>query len=122
MYLFAIQVYLSFILFYYSLCQVTLGLVVAMILLESTYVRISAINKDYTDTQSGFSVDVDEMLIKALRANSCPEQQNCVLLLLDEMHIRQQLVFDKHSGSISGYVNNSEIVNHLTEFEGNASY
>jgi len=65
-----------------------------------------------------FSADVDKM---ASKANSCPEREKCVLILLDEMHIRQQLVFDKHSGSIIGYVNISEVVNHLAEFEERVS-
>jgi len=57
----------------------------------------------YVDTKPGFSVDIDKMLIEALKANSCPQREKCVLLLLDEMHIRQQLIFNKHSGSIIGY-------------------
>ena len=93
-------------------------------IVQSEGIVVDDESQDYThyvDNKSGFSVDVDKMLIKASKANSCPEREKCVLLLLDEMHIRQQLVFDKHSGSIIGYVNISEIVNHLAEFEERVS-
>lgn len=34
----------------------------------------------------------DEMLVSAANLTTCPEREKCVLLLLDEMHIRQDLV------------------------------
>ena len=71
----------------------------------------------YVDAKPGFSLDVDKLLIKASKVDSCPERDKCVLILLDEMHIREQLVFDKHSGAIIGYANISKIVSHLAEFE-----
>lgn len=59
----------------------------------------------YVDAKPGFSSEVDKLLIKASKVGSCPERDKCVLILLDEMHIREQLVFDKHSGAIIGYAN-----------------
>lgn len=71
----------------------------------------------YVDVKPGFSSEVDKLLIKASKVGSCPERDKCVLILLDEMHIREQLVFDKLSTTIIGYANVREIANHLTEFE-----
>lgn len=69
------------------------------------------------EAKLGFSADVDRMLINAAQVNTCPARNKCVILLLDEMHIREQLIFDKHSGAIIGYTNISDIVTHLNEFE-----
>ncbi len=34
------------------------------------------------------------MLVDAAKVNSCPEREKYVILLLDEMHLRQDLVYD----------------------------
>lgn len=39
-------------------------------------------------------------------------------LVLDEVHIRTDLVFGKHKGSSLGFVNLGEVNNHLLRFEG----
>ena len=44
-------------------------------------------------------------------------RQKLVVLLLDEMHIREDLVYDKHCGSVIGFTNLGEINNHLLAFE-----
>ena len=71
----------------------------------------------YVEPKLGFSSDVDRMLINAAQVNTCPAREKCVILLLDEIHIREQLIFDKHCGAIIGYTNISDIVTHLNEFE-----
>lgn len=76
--------------------------------------------RDYTyyfKAGIGFSSEVDDMLMKAAHITACPERDMCVNLLLDEMHIRQDVVFDKHSGHIIGFANLGEINNHLIDFE-----
>ena len=75
----------------------------------------------YVKACTGFSAEVDQMLISAAKLNSCPERDKCVILLLDEMHIRQDLVFDKHSGEMIGFCNLGEINNHLLAFEQSLS-
>ena len=57
--------------------------------------------RDYTHfakAESGFSTAVDEQLIEAAQISTCPEWKKCVVLLMDEMHIREDLVYDKFSG------------------------
>ena len=61
------------------------------------------------------------MLVKAAKVESCPEREKCVILLLDEMHIREDLVFDKHTGAMIGYANLGEINNHLLRVEHSLS-
>ena len=33
------------------------------------------------------------------------EYQKCVGLVLDEMHVKEELVFSKHTGNLIGFVN-----------------
>ena len=76
--------------------------------------------REYTDcikTCTGFSSEVDLMLIKAAKVESCPRRDKCVILLLDEMHIREDLVFDKHTGAMIGFTNLGDINDHLLQFE-----
>ena len=50
--------------------------------------------RDYTHyikSSSGFSTDVDKMLMDAARITTCPEREKYVILLLDEMHVRDDL-------------------------------
>ena len=57
--------------------------------------------RDYTHFASattGFSVDTDQQLLQAMEIQSCPEWKKCVILLMDEMHIKADLVYDKFSG------------------------
>ena len=61
------------------------------------------------------------MLIKASKVELCPEREKCAILLLDEMHIREDLVFDKHTGAIIGFTNLGDINDHLLHFEQSLS-
>lgn len=57
--------------------------------------------RDYTHfakATMGFSVDVDLQLIEAAEASNCPEWKKCVVILMDEMYIRESLVYEKSSG------------------------
>lgn len=31
-------------------------------------------------------------------STSCTEREKCVIVILDEMHVRENLVYDKHTG------------------------
>lgn len=52
----------------------------------------------FTRTSYGFSLEVDQQLMDAASILSCPEREKCVVVLIDEMHIKENLVYDKHSG------------------------
>lgn len=76
--------------------------------------------RDYThyiEALPGFSTDVDKMLMEAAKTDTCLEREKCVILLLDEMHIREDLVFDKHTGSMIGFTELGKVTMHLLEFE-----
>ena len=53
----------------------------------------------------------------AANVTSCPIREKYVFLLLDEMHIKEDLIFDKHSGMLIGYTDLGDINMHLLRFE-----
>ena len=76
--------------------------------------------RDYThcvQSGAGFSAEVDRQLLQAANFRSCPEWHKLVVLLLDEMHIREDLVYDKRTGQMIGFTNLGDINNHLLAFE-----
>ena len=48
---------------------------------------------------AGFSHEVGAHLLHEARLDSCPDcGRHTLLLLMDEMHLREDLVYDRHSG------------------------
>lgn len=52
----------------------------------------------YTKTKSGFGDDVDQQLMEAAKIHVCPEREKYIILVMDEMHIKEDIVYDKHTG------------------------
>ncbi len=52
----------------------------------------------YTQSCIGFSVTVDEQLMDLAKIDSCAEMDKYVVIIMDEMHIREDIVYDKHTG------------------------
>lgn len=82
--------------------------------------------RDYTyyiSTQIGFSAEVDQQLVDA--ADLSVERNTYVALVMDEVHVREDLVYDKYTGKLVGFVNLGDMNNHLLAFEsalaGNSS-
>ena len=76
--------------------------------------------RDYThcfEAKIGFSDDVDHMLMNAAKLSSCEEYQKYVGILIDEMHIREELIYSKHKGCLSGFANLGNINEQLLKFE-----
>ncbi len=64
----------------------------------------------FTNATTGFSSEVDQQLIDTAKMKTCPEREKCVVILMDEMHIKEDLVYNKHTGTYHYY---SEVENHL---------
>ena len=62
-------------------------------------------------------MEVDAQLMEAAQLQRSPGWQKLVILLLDEMHIKEGLVYSKNTGNIIGFANVGDINNHLLEFE-----
>ena len=76
--------------------------------------------RDYSHcvkASAGYSSDVDLQLIRAANILTCPEWHKFVILLIDEMYIREDLVYNKHTGKMIGFTDLGNINNHLLSFE-----
>ena len=76
--------------------------------------------RDYTHcvkSHAGFSTDVDAQLMQAAGYPSCQEWQKLIILILDEMYIREDLVYEKRTGKLVGFVNLSDVSDHLLAYE-----
>ena len=60
--------------------------------------------RNYTYTAkaaAGFSREVDMHIMETAKLLSYPDREKHVILLMDEMHLREDLVYDRHTGSFS---------------------
>ena len=78
--------------------------------------------RDYTHyikSQVGFLSDVDQAIVNA--ANLSVELHKYVTLVMDEIYIKSDLVYDKHEGTLVGFVNIGDTNNQILEFEAHIS-
>lgn len=76
--------------------------------------------RDYSNAvkaSAGFSCDVDGQLLGAANLTRSPSYHSLVAILIDEMHVKEDLVYNKHTGQLVGFVDLGSINNHLTRFE-----
>lgn len=64
---------------------------------------------------------MDSQLHNAARLDKVEERDKCVILLLDEMYMKQELVFSKTTGELIGYKNLGDINSHLLALERSLS-
>ena len=67
----------------------------------------------YYKTKSGFSTDLDLQLINDLCVNSLSKFHRQVCLLGYEMHIKEDLVYNKITGELTGFCDMGDINQHL---------
>ena len=76
--------------------------------------------RDYSHSvkaMPGFSNEVDDQLKAAAKPLTLKEWEKLVVLLVDEIYIKEDLVYDKHEGTLIGFMNLGEVNNHLLAFE-----
>ena len=76
--------------------------------------------RDYThwiDSSPGFHADVDKQLVEEAKVKTCPDFQKYVCLLFDEVRIKEDLVYDKHTSQIIGFINLGDVNNQLSRFQ-----
>ena len=52
----------------------------------------------HTKATVGFSKEVNKQLQVVAKMSLCPEREKCVIIIMDEMHLREDLAYDKHTG------------------------
>ena len=76
--------------------------------------------RDYThcvSSSAGFSADVDRHLMEIADVSKCPEFKKNVALVIDEMYIKEDLVYNKVTGALVGFSNLGEMNSHLLQFQ-----
>jgi len=81
--------------------------------------------RDYTHCVSattGFLSTVDQQLMRAADVDKCPERQKYLALILDKMYVKEDLVYNKHSGAFIGFHNLGNINEHLLQFQASLEH
>ena len=75
--------------------------------------------RDYTnyihEKPGSFQPDIFKMLQN--EAKSIPESRRYVMLLLNEMKIKEDIVYNKHTGDMVGFVNFGDINNTILDLQ-----
>lgn len=72
----------------------------------------------FVKAKSGFQPDLDKQLLCEARLyDEMPEFRRMVCLIFDEMKVKEDLVYNKHSGDLIGFANIGEINEQLLKFE-----
>ena len=68
----------------------------------------------YNQTTIGFTTATDRDLLDTLTRQQLTEEwQKLVILLIDEVYVREDVVYNKHTGQILGLTDVGDINNHL---------
>ena len=76
--------------------------------------------RDYTHYfkhRAGFQPELNQQLRKESKVHDLPEEQKYCGIIFDEMKVRENLVYDKYTGTVIGFVNVGEINNELHAME-----
>ena len=76
--------------------------------------------RDYTHHFKGtvgFNAKLDEQLFRESDVANLEDWQKYVVLMFDEMKVKEDLVYDKRTGELIGFVNLGDINDHLQHFE-----
>ena len=75
---------------------------------------------DYTHfikSKSGFQMEVEDQLLVESDMENIPEWKKFIVILMDEMKIKENLVYDKHSAEVIGFVDLGNFNEELAELE-----
>ena len=67
----------------------------------------------HTKAVAGFSRGVDEQLKIAAKLPLCPEREKCVIVVFDEMHLCEDLSYDKHTGRFEYNLGDAYVVHSI---------
>lgn len=71
----------------------------------------------YFSSRPGFQEEVHQQLLGEVKVESLPENRRFVCLVLDEMKIKEGLVYNKYSGELIGFADLGDINNELVKLE-----
>ena len=73
--------------------------------------------RHFASAAAGFTKENDQQLLDLLQLQKTENLAKYVVITLDEMYIREGLLFDKHSGALIGFADLGNVNNLLAEYE-----
>ena len=74
--------------------------------------------RHFVPSSTGFSTAVDQQLLRLVeQTKPSPSLAKNLCLLVDEMYIKEGLIFNKFTGSLTGFVQLDDIGTHLLDYE-----
>ena len=76
--------------------------------------------RDYTNyfqSKPGFQPEVDRMLLEEASRHGSSQMNTYVVIIFDEMKVRESLVFDKHSTSVIGFASLGDLNDQFKQLE-----
>ena len=73
--------------------------------------------RHFASATVGFTKDNDQQLLDLFQLQNPADLAKYIVITLDEMYIREGLVFDKHSGALIGFEDLGDVNNLLAEYE-----
>ena len=77
--------------------------------------------RHFAPSEPGFSTSSDLQLLKVVKQQQPENLSKYVTIVLDQMHIKEGLVYNKWSGALIGYVDLGETTKLLDEAEDQAT-
>ena len=71
----------------------------------------------YFTNTVGFQDEVNQQLVEEVRQSSLPNRRKFVALLIDEMKVKEGLVYYKHTDEIVGFMSLGDINDNLLKLE-----
>ena len=81
------------------------------------YLLIERCRTIQIENRTGYQDEVDQQLAKEVSSLRLPESRKIFGILLDEMKIKEGLVYNKHSGKIIGFTDLGDINDDLLRLE-----
>lgn len=75
----------------------------------------------FVKAKPGFQPEIDEQLCQEAKIHSIPDFQKYVCLVFDEVKVKEDLIYDKHSIELLGFVKIGDINDHLSRYESSAT-
>ena len=71
----------------------------------------------FYESKAGFQVELNEQLMKESKVSELSESKKFCGIILDEMKVKENLVYNKHTGEVVGFINLGGINNDLLRME-----
>ena len=73
--------------------------------------------RHFAPSKSGFGISYDQQLLELTKNTKSSDLAKHIVVLIDEMYVKEGLVYNKTSGALTGFVELGDIDSHLDEFE-----